>query len=155
RAFGHPSAVWTASLDALVCAGVRPEVARGIRSFRDWPAAHAQGARIARCGAGVVTIQDPLYPAQLRQIHDPPPFLIVQGALQAGDQLAVAVVGSRHVSSYGLRVTREITEGLVRYGVTVVSGLARGTDAQAHWTALRAAGRTIAVMGSGIDVVYP
>jgi len=67
----------------------------------------------------------------------------------------VAVVGARQVSAYGLRLAREITEGLVRYGVTVVSGLARGTDAQAHWSAVRAGGRTIAVLGCGIDVVYP
>src|SRR5262249_53580464 len=93
--------------------------------------------------------------ANLRHIHDPPPFLFVRGALQPPDNLAVAVVGSRNVSAYGLRVTRELTDGLVRYGICVVSGLARGTDAAAHWAALRGGGRTLAVLGSGIDVVYP
>ena len=76
-----------------------------------------------------MTWNDAGYPPNLRQIHDPPPFLFVLGALQPRDRMAVAVVGSRNVSAYGLRMTRELTEGLVRYGITVVSGLARGTDA--------------------------
>ena len=88
----------------------------------------------------MLTWNDPVYPANLRHIHDPPPFLFVRGELQPQDSLAVAVVGSRNVSAYGLRVTRELTDGLVRFGICVVSGLARGADAAAHWTALRSAG---------------
>jgi DNA processing protein len=79
----------------------------------------------------------------------------VLGELQMGDRLAVAVVGSRRVSAHGRRIARELAADLARQGVTVVSGLARGTDAEAHWSVLRAGGRTIAVLGSGIDVVYP
>jgi DNA processing protein len=155
RAFTTPDAVFAASAHALTCAGVRPEVARAIRSFAGWEAADRQVESAWRCGAALITWDDPRYPTNLRQIHDPPPFLLLQGTLQPSDALAVAVVGSRAVSGYGLRMTREIAEGLAGFGVTVVSGLARGTDAQAHWTTLRAGGRTIAVMGSGIDVVYP
>ncbi len=155
RAFGDPAAAFEASVHALECAGVRTEVARAIRAFDDWTAVDAQLERLAGCGARVITWNDPDYPPNLREIHDPPPFLFVHGELQPRDAVAVALVGSRHVSAYGLKLTRELTEGLIRYGVTVVSGLARGTDAAAHWTALRAGGRTIAVMGSGIDVVYP
>ncbi len=155
RAFGTPRAVFGAGEDALVCAGVRADLARAIHTFHDWAAADRQVAAMRRCGTTLVTFDDPSYPVNLRQIHDPPPFLFVNGRLQARDALAVAVVGSRRVSAYGLRLTREITEGLAGYGVTVVSGMARGTDAQAHWTALRAGGRTIAVTGSGIDVIYP
>ena len=155
RAFAHPRGVLEASEHALTCAGVRPELARVIRRFAEWEAVDRQLEHLRRSGASLVTFNSPRYPANLRQIHDPPPFLFVHGDLQPQDTLAVAVVGSRSVSAYGLRVTREIAEGLVRYGVTVVSGMARGTDAQAHWTALRAGGRTVAVMGSGIDVVYP
>jgi DNA processing protein len=155
RACGAPAAVFKASTHALECAGVRPEVARAIRGFTDWAAVDVQVERVLRAGATLLTWNDTAYPPNLRQIHDAPPFLFVYGALQPRDRMAVAVVGSRNVSAYGLRVTRELTEGLVRYGLTVVSGLARGTDAQAHWTALRSAGRTLAVMGSGIDVVYP
>jgi DNA processing protein len=155
RALGEPAAIFAATGHALECAGLRPEVARAIRRFDDWAAVDAQMERLARAAAGIVTWNDPRYPVNLRDIHDPPPFLFVQGELQPRDAVAVAVVGSRNVSAYGMRMTRELTEGLVRYGVTIVSGLARGTDAAAHWTALRAGGRTLAVMGSGIDVVYP
>jgi DNA processing protein len=155
RAFGNPATILAASPHALECAGVRPEVARAIRAFDDWSAVDAQLDRLAHAEATLVTWNDPAYPANLRHIHDPPPFLFVRGELQPQDNLAVAVVGSRNVSAYGLRVTRELTEGLVRFGICVVSGLARGTDAAAHWTALRGGGRTIAVLGSGIDVVYP
>jgi DNA processing protein len=155
RAFGTPQAVFAASVHALECAGVRPEVARAIHAFADWAAVDAQLERLARSAAALLTWNDPAYPANLRQIHDPPPFLFVRGALQPGDRLAVAVVGSRNVGAYGLRMTRELSEGLARRGVTVVSGLARGTDGAAHWAALRAGGRTLAVIGSGIDVVYP
>jgi DNA processing protein len=155
RAFGSPGGVLGAGVHALTCAGVRPELARAIRAFDDWPTVDEQLERLARCGARLITWDDSSYPANLRQIHDPPPFLFVLGELQAGDRLAVAIVGSRGVSSYGRRVARELASGLARHGVVVVSGLARGTDAEAHWSALRAGGRTIAVLGSGIDVVYP
>ncbi|HVO26254.1 MAG TPA: DNA-processing protein DprA [Candidatus Margulisiibacteriota bacterium] len=155
RSFGEPGAVFRASAHALECAGVRPEVARAIRAFDGWTTIDAQLGELGRSGARLVKWNDASYPANLREIHDPPPFLFVHGDLLPRDLMAVALVGSRNVSAYGMRMTRELAEGLVRYGVTVVSGLARGTDAAAHWTTMRAGGRTIAVMGSGIDVVYP
>lgn len=155
RGFGSPAAVFDAGRSALRCAGVRPDVAHAIGQFDQWPLVEDQLERLRRSGARLLTWNDPAYPGNLRQIHDPPPFLFMHGALDARDALAVALVGSRQVGAYGLRLAREISEGLVRYGVTVVSGLARGTDAQAHWSALRAGGRTVAVLGSGIDVVYP
>ncbi len=155
RAFDTPTAVFAASAHALECAGVRGDLAHAIHGFENWRAVDEQLERLARSEATVITWADPRYPANLRQIHDPPPFLFVSGALEPRDSTAVAVVGSRQVSAYGLRLAREIAEGLARYGLTVVSGMARGTDAQAHWTTLRAGGRTIAVLGSGIDVIYP
>jgi DNA processing protein len=155
RVFGTPGAVFEAGGHALECAGLRGDLARAVHRFDGWGIVDEQLECLTRSGAALLTWNDSLYPANLRQIHDPPPFLFVHGKLEARDAMGVAVVGSRQVSAYGLRVARELSEGLVRYGVTVVSGLARGTDAQAHWTALRAGGRTIAVLGSGIDVVYP
>jgi DNA processing protein len=155
RAFGHPRAALDASTHALECAGVRRDVATAVRRFNDWAMVDDQLARAQRAGARVVTCADPDYPDSLREIHDPPPFLFVRGALRSEDRLAVAIVGSRFASSYGLQLTREISEGLAKVGITVVSGLARGIDAEAHWAALRGGGRTIAVLGSGIDVVYP
>lgn len=155
RAFAEPMQVFAATAHALECAGVRPDVARAIRRFSDWQAADRQLAAVQRAGAHLVTCHSPTYPPSLREIHDPPPLLYVKGELGEQDRIAVAVVGSRRASEYGLRMAREIAAGLVRCGVTVVSGLARGTDAQAHWAALRGGGRTIAVLGSGVDVVYP
>jgi DNA processing protein len=155
RAFGGPEAVFAASVHALECAGVRADVARAVHRFDRWAVADRQVERVRRCGARVVTWNAAEYPSLLRRIHDPPPFLIVRGELLPRDGLAIAVVGSRRVSAYGLRVTRDLVDGLVHQGVTIVSGMARGTDAAAHWAALRAGGRTIAVLGSGIDVVYP
>ncbi|HUI26810.1 MAG TPA: DNA-processing protein DprA [Candidatus Kryptonia bacterium] len=155
RAFGHPRAALAASPHALECAGVRREVADAIHRFDEWRRVDEQLARVRRCGARVVTWTDRDYPENLRQIHDPPPFLFIRGALQPADRLAVALVGSRTASSYGLQITREISQGLARAGVTVVSGLARGIDAEAHRATIEADGRTAAVLGSGIDVVYP
>jgi DNA processing protein len=102
-----------------------------------------------------VTWHDESYPELLRQVHDPPLFFFMRGDFDPADALAVAVVGSRSPSSYGRRMARQLSAGLADRGITVVSGMARGIDAEAHWAALKAGGRTIAVLGCGIDVVYP
>jgi len=102
-----------------------------------------------------LTREDVGYPPQLREDPDAPPMLYVRGALTTEDALAVAVVGSRDATSYGIGVAEEIAAELASRGVAVVSGLARGIDAAAHRGALRAGGRTIAVLGSGVDVIYP
>jgi DNA processing protein len=155
RVFGAPGAVFTASSHALECAGVRRSTAHAIRAFDRWADVEQQLARIETCGARLVTWQDASYPDNLRHIHDAPLFLFVKGELIPEDALAIAIVGSRSVSAYGRQMTRTLGAGLARYGVTVVSGLARGVDAEAHASAVRAGGRTIAVLGSGIDVIYP
>lgn len=102
-----------------------------------------------------LTRTDAAYPAALRTIADPPSPLYVRGTLVDGDARAVAIVGARAASHYGTGVARRLASELVRCGVTVVSGLARGIDAAAHIGALEAGGRTIAVLGCGVDVVYP
>jgi DNA processing protein len=103
----------------------------------------------------VVGLGDPAYPSALRTIPDPPPRLYMRGALGDADRVAVAVVGARRASPYGVAVAEMLAADLARCGVTVVSGLARGIDAAAHRAALRAGGRTVAVLGCGPDVVYP
>jgi DNA processing protein len=155
RAFGSPGAAFVASTHALECAGVRRDAARAIRGFDRWAAVDAQIARLTACGVRLVTWLDESYPESLRQIYDPPLFLFAKGELGRSDDLAVAIVGTRVPSAYGRQMARGLTEGLARSGLTIVSGLARGIDAEAHATALRVGGRTIAVLGSGIDVVYP
>lgn len=155
RVFRSPAAVFTATSHALECAGVRPSTVRAIRSFDRWSEVERQVSRLDACAARLVTWHDASYPENVRHIHDAPLFLFVKGELIPEDALAIAVVGSRSAAAYGGQMTRVLSEGLARYGVTVVSGLARGVDAEAHAAALRAGGRTIAVLGSGIDVVYP
>jgi DNA processing protein len=155
RAFGHPRAVFEASGQAMECAGLRRGVAQEIRRFDRWAEVERQLVRLEAFRGRLVTWDDETYPENLRHIHDPPLFLFMKGDLLPGDALAIAVVGSRAASTYGLRMTAQIAEGLARLGVTVVSGLARGVDGQAHAAALRAGGRTVAVLGCGIDVTYP
>ncbi len=111
---------------------------------------------LCRCAQiQILTETDSEYPRLLRDIHDPPGVLFCQGRLQSEDQLAVAIVGTRHATHYGRRQAEMLASGLARTGITVVSGLARGIDAVAHRAALEAGGRTIAVLGSGLLNIYP
>jgi DNA processing protein len=111
--------------------------------------------RVQKAGVTLLTWDDPAYPTYLREIPTPPPLLYLHGELQEADRFAIAVVGTRRLTSYGRQVTRDLVAGLVGNGVTIVSGLARGIDAIAHKTALEFGGRTIAVLGSGLDCIYP
>src|SRR4030095_7655920 len=154
---------WAAWLALRMVAGVgnilglllRTHLRPPLRPVAGWREVDAQRARLDRNRGRLVTWDDASYPELLRQIHDPPLFLYVLGELTEQDAAAVAVVGSRDASAYGRHMTAVISEGLASRGTTVVSGLARGIDGAAHEAALRAGGRTVAVLGSGIDVVYP
>lgn len=106
-------------------------------------------------GVAVVARDTPQYPRWLAEIPDPPTIMYVQGTIKPQDAIAVAIVGSRHATSYGIQTAQRLAEGLARAGVTVVSGLARGIDAAAHRGALDAGGRTFAVLGSGLGKIYP
>jgi DNA processing protein len=108
-----------------------------------------------RAGARLVTVLDDDYPANLRLIFNPPPFLFVQGHLERDDLRAVAVVGTREASEDGLRRARKMAAALTAEDVTVVSGLARGIDTAAHKATMEAGGRTIAVVGTGVLTTYP
>lgn len=108
-----------------------------------------------RLGFSVVTFGTRPYPALLADIADPPLALYVWGRLDPADELSLAVVGSRRATPYGTEVCERLSEDLAGRGLTIVSGLARGIDATAHRSALRVDGRTIAVLGSGLDVIYP
>ncbi len=106
-------------------------------------------------GIKVVSVVDREYPANLRNISDAPPVLYYKGSLLAKDDLSIAVVGARYATVYGRQVTEKLVSELVMSGLVIVSGLARGIDSIAHRSALDAGGRTIAVLGSGVDLVYP
>jgi DNA processing protein len=103
----------------------------------------------------VLCFKDEGYPDPLRDIYDPPPVIFYKGEIKAEDLNAVAIVGSRRASTYGIRMAQELSKGLVEKGVTVISGLARGIDLAAHQGALSSGGRTLAVMGTGFRHVYP
>jgi DNA processing protein len=134
---------------------VGDELASAVTACDAVAEASRQRALAERCGARLVTLDDPDYPPGLRVVPQPPPFLLVRGALTREDGLAVAVVGSRRATAYGLRTAEELAGALGARGVTVVSGLARGVDTAAHRGALAGGGRTVAVLGSGLDVIYP
>lgn len=112
-------------------------------------------AQVQAAGINLLTWDSPDYPAYLREIPAAPPLLYMHGTLREADQWAVAVVGTRRLTSYGRQATRDLVTGLVRNNITIISGLARGIDSVAHQTALDAGGRTIAVLGSGLDCIYP
>jgi DNA processing protein len=112
-------------------------------------------AKVKKTGASLLTWDSPDYPRYLREIPNSPPLLYVKGELKSSDQWALAVVGTRRLTTYGRQVTRELVGDLVRNQVTIVSGLAKGIDAEAHKSALDAGGRTIAVLGSGVNYIYP
>jgi DNA processing protein len=154
-AYGAARRVFEASLTELEqTAGLNHRTARNIKEFRGWEQARTEIARAGREGVSIVTSLDPAYPERLRRIYDHPPLLYIKGTLRPED-IPVAVVGSRNASPYGRYVTERLCRELAYRGVTVVSGLARGIDTCAHRGALSGRGRTIAVMGCGIDVIYP
>ena len=158
RTFGSPVAVLQAARVDLIRAGCNPELAESIRrgpELKMCRQIERQLKVIERLKIRVLTVFDPSYPARLRMISDPPPLLYLSGTLEDRDDVAVAIVGGRRATQSGRLITEDIASKLARAGVTIVSGLARGIDAAAHRGALAGNGRTIAVMGCGIDRTYP
>jgi DNA processing protein len=154
--FGSASAVLAASRDELQAVdGIGPKIAARIVAAKDEIDAELELRLAAEHGIDVLTEADADYPRPLRQIHDPPGVLFRRGQPQPQDELAVAIVGTRHATRYGIAQAERLAGSLARTGFTVVSGLARGIDAAAHRGALAAGGRTIAVLASGLLEVYP
>jgi DNA processing protein len=154
--FGTAGRVLDASVDSLCSVkGVGPKLAALVaRARRD----HDAEVELDLCrGVGVRIIPqgDPSYPPLLGEIPDPPNLLYCLGTIEPSDQLAIALVGSRRCTPYGMRTAERLAAALARVGLTVVSGLARGIDAAAHRGALKAGGRTLAVMANGLAQVYP
>ncbi|MBO9370441.1 MAG: DNA-processing protein DprA, partial [Chloroflexi bacterium] len=154
-AFGDVERAWHAPAEALYRVGLDRRSLENLLETRARVDLDREVRRVAAVGAHILTWEDEGYPKLLAEIPDPPPVLYVRGELKPEDAWAVAVVGTRRASTYGREVTRRLVSVLAQSGVTIVSGLARGVDAVAHQTALEAGGRTIAVLGCGIDLVYP
>jgi len=155
NAFGDLELAWNASRGELQSAGLGPKTIQAFLDTRARLDLDRELARIDRFGFQVLTWEDDAYPVRLREIHAPPPMLYVWGEVRDEDRLAVGVVGTRRATPYGKAIARDIATNLAFNGVTVVSGLARGIDSIAHQAALDAGGRTIAVLGSGLDQLYP
>jgi DNA processing protein len=153
--FGDLALAWQAPQDALEAAGLSPKLAERVTQIRARVDLDKYMTKVASQGIQVLTWDDERYPTRLKEIDQPPPVLYMRGTLTGEDSWAVAVVGTRRVSAYGRQVAEELAACLANNGVTVVSGLARGVDATAHQSALKAGGRTIAVFGCGVDRIYP
>ncbi len=155
-ALGSASAALGAAPARLAAVeGIGPSTAAAIAAWDDEPAVERLFEAADRVGARAVALGDDDYPPLLRRSFDPPPLVWVRGRLAPADAEGVAVVGTRQASDYGRRVAEHLSGGLARHGITVVSGLAYGIDAAAHRAALDAGGRTVAVLGSGVDRIYP
>ena len=154
--FGAPENVFKARPDELgQVEGITARAIDSIRNFKFDRAVDKELDLINKKAVAIITLNDAAYPKNLKNIYDPPPLLYVKGALSSSDHKAFAIVGSRNASEYGLTATERISRELAVHGITIVSGMARGIDSCAHDGALAARGRTIAVLGSGIDVIYP
>jgi DNA processing protein len=153
--FGSPEAVFGADEEELLTVhGVTSRLTAAMRRHHATGAIQRELERIQQKGYAIVTLTDRRYPSLLRQIADPPPFLYVYGNLPAAP-LDIAVVGSRNATGYGLTTTRQLCMDLARHGVNIVSGMARGVDTAAHTGAIAGGGSTVAVLGTGLNHIYP
>jgi DNA processing protein len=154
--FGSAEAIFDATRRDLALLRLPPETIESIASRELHARAEAEIERVRKLGADILVLDDGVYPALLRETYDPPVVLYVKGAWdECLERPCIAIVGSRRCSTYGQNAALMMSRELAQRGVTIVSGLARGIDAAAHRGALEAGGRTVAVMGTGLDQVYP
>lgn len=154
--FGSPQKVFAATAAQLsAVTGMDKKGISSILNHGDKRWAREEFSRMEAKGVDLLTLNSELYPHRLRQIYDPPPLLYLRGKLTKEDNLALAIVGSRVATVYGRLIAERLASQLAKGGITIVSGMARGIDSAAHRGALQAGGRTLAVLGCGVDVVYP
>jgi DNA processing protein len=153
--FGSIEALFKASLTELEAAGLRAVSAQALGTGRSRELAQDELARAAAAGAQVVAFEDPSYPSQLKQIYDPPLVLYVRGNVGTISQPGIALVGTRHPTPYGLGMAERLSCDLAARGLVIFSGLARGVDTAGHRGALAGKGKTVGILGTGVDVIYP
>ncbi len=155
--FGNPESVLAASERALASTdGIDRSLAKKIRMERNFEKeVQVQLSRLNKSEAKLITFWDKEFPENLKKIYDPPVMLFVRGDLSNSDKYSVAIVGTRNPTTYGKHIAEKFAAELSEQGIVIVSGLARGIDTIAHATTVRSGGRTIAVLGSGVDVIYP
>jgi DNA processing protein len=155
EAFGSPRQVFDAPFSMIKAVpGIGAKAAHQIKDFSGWEKVEQELHCAQQAGVSIITVQDPLYPPRLACIYDNPAYLYVKGSLR-DDDINIAFVGSRTASAHGLFTTERLCRELALRGATIVSGMARGIDSAAHRGALAGRGRTIAVLGCGLDVIYP
>src|SRR5580658_10106291 len=155
-----PTAIFRASASELEAAGLTGAVAHSVASGCSFDDAASQQQKMKEVGAQLIALNDPRYPEALRKIFDPPPVLFARGRVELLSSISIGVVGTRHPTPYGIAAAERLSGDLARAGMTITSGMARGIDSAAHKAALAVAlspseAATIAVLGCGVDVVYP
>ena len=153
--FGSPAAVFRASLTELEGTGIQATSAQSIATGKSAELAREEIARAAGEGVVVISMDDPSYPSRLKEIYDPPLVLYVRGDAEVLTRPCLAMVGTRHPTPYGSGMAERLACDLAAQGLVIISGMARGVDTAAHRGAIAAKGKTIAVFGTGVDVVYP
>ena len=154
--YGAPANVFAAPLEALLRDGLKPDTVAQLKNTEILAKAESEIEHLESLGANVITLADEEYPELLKEIYDPPIVLYVKGDLSSAlTRPAIGIVGSRRCSTYGVNAANFLARELAAQGISIVSGLARGINGAAHRGAIEAAGKTVGVIGTGLDVVYP
>ena len=153
--FGSADAVFRASLTELESTGIKAVSAQALATGKSAERAREEIARATPADVTLVSLDDPSYPPRLKEIYDPPLVLYVRGNPEVLTQPGIAMVGTRHPTPYGLGMAERLACDLAVQGLVIVSGMARGVDTASHRGAISAKGKTIAVFGTGVDVIYP
>ena len=151
----RPSALFQASLTELEATGKRAVSAQSLATGKSLELAQPECAKAAEAGAKIISLSDPEYPPRLKEIYDPPVILFVKGNVEVRAQPGIAMVGTRHPTPYGSGMAERLSTDLVARGLVIISGMARGIDTASHRGGIAAKGKTVAVLGTGIDVMYP
>jgi DNA processing protein len=152
---GTAERVFQASLTELEAMGMRSVSAQSIATGKSLELAQQECMKAVEAGARIISLSDPEYPSRLKEIYDPPVILFVKGCVEVLSQPGIAMVGTRHPTPYGSGMAERLSTDLVARGLVIISGLARGIDTASHRGAVAAKGKTVAVLGTGIDVMYP
>jgi DNA processing protein len=153
--YGTAERVFHASLTELEATGMRAVSAQSLATGKSLELAQQECVKAAESSAKIISLSDPEYPSRLKQIYDPPVILFVKGSVEVLAQPGIAMVGTRHPTPYGSGMAERLSTDLAARGLVIISGLARGIDTASHRGAVAARGKTVAVLGTGIDVMYP
>ncbi len=153
--FGTAERVFQVSLTELEATGMRAVSAQSLATGKSLELAQTECAKTSEAGARIVALSDPEYPPRLKEIYDPPVILFVKGSVEVLARPGIAMVGTRHPTPYGSAMAERLSTDLAARGLVIISGLARGIDTASHRGAVAAKGKTVGVLGTGIDIMYP